>query len=305
MSDNAPDDKFRSLLLSNRLKKKQDKEQHRIINEFSDDLVFGQIDELLISSFAWAHVQSLGIEPKFVFAHPDILQAHPTTSIYYRGLALLSKKRVGQLAASVSAWEEGKQIKPVNRDTAKKVACVYNTMISAIIEGSSNWTLDNGYRNILATMGITLDGMFRNKIGSLAENLVKDRILSWVEEKKLILESGSTDNRFVLPGDTVMHYSSEPDIKFTQGGTTIATIEIKGGRDPAGALERLGAMSKSFAETPVQCVNFLVAGIITPAMQARLSEMNVKVFLLDDVSQDGVGWDSFTTEVFHHAVRVT
>ncbi|MCY4152141.1 MAG: hypothetical protein OXE94_07900 [Aestuariivita sp.] len=64
-------------------------------------------------------------------------------------------------------------------------------------------------------------------------------------------------------------------------------------------------MTKSFAETPSSCVNFLVAGVITPEIQARLNEMgNVKAYLLDDLSQDGESWDDFTNEVFHHALRV-
>ena len=45
----------------------------------------------------------------------------------------------------------------------------------------------------------------------------------------------------------------------------IATIEIKGGKDPAGALERLGAIQKSFEETPPGCENMLIAGVITSA----------------------------------------
>ena len=102
-----------------------------------------------------------------------------------------------------------------------------------------------------------------------------------------------------------MRFGSEPDIEFVRHDRPIATIEIKGGRDPAGALERLGAMTKSFAATPPGCVNFLVAGVITPEMQARLDEMgNVKVYLLDDISQDGKKCDDFMNEVFHHAIRV-
>jgi len=102
-----------------------------------------------------------------------------------------------------------------------------------------------------------------------------------------------------------MRYGSEPDIEFVRSGRLIATIEIKGGRDPAGALERLGAMQKSFDETPPGCVNFLVAGVVTPEMQTRLDAIgNVKVFMLDDLAQDGEHWDEFTNEVFHHAIRV-
>ena len=41
--------------------------------------------------------------------------------------------------------------------------------------------------------------------------------------------------------------SSEPDIPLINtDGSTIAVIEIKGGTDPAGALEQYGATKKSF-----------------------------------------------------------
>ena len=46
----------------------------------------------------------------------------------------------------------------------------------ASIEGTTNWTLENGYRNIIANMSIGLDGTFRNIIGHDAENLMKARI---------------------------------------------------------------------------------------------------------------------------------
>ena len=86
----------------------------------------------------------------------------------------------------------------------------------------------------------------------------------------------------------------------------VATIEIKGGKDPAGALERLGAMQKSFEATPPNCVNFLVAGVVTREMESRLDNMGVdKVFLLDELAHDGEEWVKFLNEVFHYVVRIT
>ncbi len=86
----------------------------------------------------------------------------------------------------------------------------------------------------------------------------------------------------------------------------MATIEIKGGKDPAGALERLGAMQKSFEETPPGCVNMLIAGVITSEMKSRLENMGVsRVFLLDDLAHDGRDWIDFLNEVFHYTVRIT
>ena len=260
----------------------------------------------MICAVAWEHVAGLGVPPRLVFAHPDILRAHPRTSLYYRGLALLSRKQVSQSASNVTGWEEGMHGGRIDPALALKVTCLYNYAISTIIVGSTDWTMENGYRNIVATMGITLDGQFRNRIGRMAEAHIKGRILEWLKNRGLIAPEEELENKnYHLPDGTVMRYGSEPDVSFLKNDRLIASIEVKGGRDPAGALERLGAMTKSFAETPANCVNFLVAGVITPQMQARLDEIGVvKVYPLDRLSQDGEQWDDFTKEVFHHAVRV-
>ena len=302
-----PDDQnvLRSRVFSDFIKRYTDATQKKVIEQYPERLEFEPVGKLMISSAAWDRVQEIGVLPKLVFAHPDILQTHPRTSLYYRGIALLSRKRVAQAATPVTDWEKGPHKAPIRRDRAVAVARLYNVVISSIIEGSTDWTLDNGHRNILATMGITLDGEFRNKIGDMAEALVKGRIVDWLRHKGLIPPDEPDDGVYQLPQETLMRFGSEPDIAFARDGCLIATIEIKGGTDPAGALERLGAMAKSFAETPPACVNFLVAGVVTPEMQLRLNEIGtVKVYLLDDLSEDGTHWNDFTSEVFHHAVRV-
>lgn len=302
-----PDDQnvLRSRVFSDFIKRYTDATQKKVIEQYHKELEFEPIGKLMIGPAAWDRVREIGVFPKFVFAHPDILQAHPRTSLYYRGIALLSRKRVAQAAASVTDWEKGLRKAPIYKGNAVAVARLYNTVISSIIEGSTDWTLDNGHRNILAAMGISLDGEFRNKIGDMAEALVKGRIVDWLRHKGLIPPDEPDDGVYLMPQGASMRFGSEPDIAFTRDGRLVATIEIKGGTDPAGALERLGAMAKSFAETPPACVNFLVAGVVTPEMRSRLDEIGVvKVYLLDDLSEDGDHWDGFTQEVFHHAVRV-
>ncbi len=259
----------------------------------------------MISEKAWAHVQGISVKPQLVFAHPTLLQQNPKVSKYYRGISLLPQKQVGQLAASVSGWEKGTRLQAVTNENALKVARLYNSIVSSIIEGHTGWTLDNGYRNIIATMGISLDGTFRNKIGQMAEEAVKSRIRDWVEMQGLILSKTGSPVQFRLNDGITMRYGSEPDIKFTREGRAIVTIEIKGGKDPAGALERLGAMQKSFSETPPGCVNFLIAGVVTAEMQARLDQIgDVKVYLLDDISLDNNKWDVFIQELFHYTLRL-
>ena len=128
---------------------------------------------------AWRYVKGIGVKRRLIFAHPDMLRAHPDTSLHYRGIATLSLKRVQQIAGSVDRWEKAPIRARVTEDRALRVARLYNAVISSIIRESTDWTLENGYRNILTTMGITEDGALRNIIGQEAERAVKDKIVNW------------------------------------------------------------------------------------------------------------------------------
>ena len=296
--------------MSERIRQRTDLALRGLIANSEVDLSFIPLDDLMISVQAWEYIRGSGIDPKLVFAHPELLREHPQVSQYYRGVSLLPQKRVADIAGPVSSWEDGTRKTPITESQAKSVARLYNAVISSIIEGTTNWTLENGYRNIIANMGIGLDGTFRNIIGRDAESLVKTRIKNWLDSQGLILEQNSDATEFQLPNGYSMRYGSEPDILFRQGASggvrEAATIEIKGGKDPAGALERLGAMQKSFEATPPNCVNMLVAGVVTPGMRSRLNQMGVvKVFMLDDVSHDGDSWTNFLNEVFHYTIRIT
>ena len=235
-----------------------------------------------------------------------MLMELPQTSEYYRNMAMLPRKRVSDLAVGVERWESlGTQAK-VTADRALIVAQLYNAVNCSIIEGSTDWTLENGYRNMIANMGIGLDGTMRNLIGQDADLLVKGRILDWLHTRTLVVNGDPFDEFAELAKGYSMRYGSEPDIEFWLGGTMVASVEIKGGRDPAGALERLGAAFRSFGNTPANCTNFLVAGVITNTMGERLDEVGtIRVFRLDDVIQDGEGWFGFLNELFHHTVRIT
>ena len=307
---NLDDARLRSIVMSERIRQRTDHELRELVNSFTHDLDFTALDDLMISTHAWEYVTDAGIEPRLVFAHPLLLEAHPQVSQYYRGIALLPQKRVADIAVPVSSWEDASRKTPVTQEQSRQVARLYNAVISSIIEGSSNWTLQNGYRNIIANMGIGLDGTFRNIIGRDAENLVKNRIRNWLDNRDLIIERNAAQTHFTLTRGYEMRFGSEPDIEFLQtlnAETRIAaTIEIKGGKDPAGALERLGAMQKSFEATPPGCVNMLVAGVVTTEMRTRLSQMGVvKVFMLDELTHDGEGWSNFVNELFHYTVRIT
>lgn len=295
----------RSMWFAQRIQMRTDERLRATIAAFDDRLTFEPIEDYLISPDAWQHVRVSQIAPRFVFAHPVLLAKHPETSAYYRNMALLPQKRVTDLAYNVKSWEDGSRTTALPDDVATEVAKLYNAVISSIVEGSTEWTLHNGYRNIVASMGVGFDGTMRNLIGRDADMQVKSRVLRWLRSNRLAGTGDPRASGLNLPHGIIMRYGAEPDIAFVRDGATVATIEIKGGRDPAGALERLGAARKSFEATPPGCTNMLIAGVITKEMRRRLDLMgNVKTFLLDDVISDGREWFSFLDEVFHHTVRI-
>ncbi len=300
----------RSAVIAERIRQRTDLALRRSIATFEGALSFLPMADLMISEEAWRHVTSSDIDPKLVFAHPLLLRQNPRASEYYRGIALLPRKRVAEIAGAVDSWEDESRRTVLREEHIIRVAQLYNAVISSIIEGSDGWTLKNGYRNIIANMGIGLDGTVRNLIGQDAERLIKVRIRKWLDSQELIIRRNGEETQFDLPDGYSMRYGSEPDIEFsrTVGGesTTVATIEIKGGKDPAGALERLGAIQKSFEATPPGCVNMLIAGVITSEMRDRLNRLGIgKTFLLDDLAHDGDPWAAFLNEVFHYTVRIT
>ena len=255
----------------------------------------------------------IDVPAKLVFAHPKVLATHPDTSLHYRGIATLSLKRVSSIAVSVDSWEKQPNRARVSYENALKVARLYNVVISSIISNSTDWSLEDGYRNVLATIGISLDETLRNIIGQEAEQAVKARIFEWLKGESGISYSTEVNGKSWLLGDGVvvrMEYSSEPDICFEvllDNGSwhVVSTIEIKGGTDPAGALERLGAVKKSFDQTPVRTKNFLVAGVLTKEMRNQLEKMQVEsYFVLHEILHNDRKWVEFTNEIFHHSLRL-
>ena len=221
----------------------------------------------------------------------------------------MSRKRVQSLAVNIDKWEEStaRRIQP---DSFLKVARLYNAIVSSIIVESTAWTLDNGYRTIVATLGMTLDGSMRNLIGRMAEREVKDLIRAWLNAQGLMRAEREEAGLFELQGRTSecqMLFGTEPDIEFQRAGQCIASIEIKGGTDPAGALERLGAVQKSFNRMPPHAKNFLVVGVVTPEMRNRLERMpNLeRHFLLSDLRASEQTQAQFMEEIFNHALRLT
>jgi len=180
-----------------------------------------------------------------------------------------------------------------------------------------DWTLENGYRTIIATMGISIDGTMRNKIGDMAEDRVRTLILLLLIDRGLIAESTITreeadttpHREFVLKDGTVLQFRSDPEVSFQKDENLMTIVKVKGGVDPAGALERYGAAKKSFehaVEVSPRCKNFYVARVFTEELERRIrvDRLVEKTFGLIQLLDDRAYRDSFFNELFHHTLRI-
>ncbi|HBZ01991.1 MAG TPA: hypothetical protein DEO84_11800, partial [candidate division Zixibacteria bacterium] len=176
----------RSLLIVTSLQKKRDIKALNIIRKFKKELNWEPLSSFLIDEKVWAYaIDQKGYDPKKVFCHPDVLLNNSKAIIYYRGLCGLSLKAAKDYLGSIESLEEGKG--KLGPEKALKIARIFNTFISSIIKNSTKWTIKNGYRTIIATLGITLDGVMRNNIGTLAEDRIRAMVIEWIGDNSLFL----------------------------------------------------------------------------------------------------------------------
>ena len=235
-----------------------------------------------------------------VFCHPRLLREHPRLLAYYRNIAVLSQKGVGYLAGvDVKKYETDVENKyALDSAQAVALASVFNEHISLIVDSSiQSMTNDELHGILLTSTGAQIDGSWRNAIGEEAEKVVQRLLVKEARERNvlaaLISRAGLTVEQydptnaqtqvsqieryrgFLLTNGTSMLFSSDPDVSLLNAqGTTVCAIEVKGGADPAGALERYGAAKKSFEEarrvTP-GVTTILVASCITAEVRVRIA----------------------------------
>ncbi len=263
-----------------------------------------RLERLAIDGDAYRRIKAARIRPRLVFAHPKLLMDMPNASLYYRGIALLPRKRVARIAGTVDGWEQSPPAARITKEKAQKLARLYNRVISAVVLDRSEWGQDDAPRNVLANVAISADGGMRNVVGQKGEAEIQDRMREFVETEGLAVGALDDPTCMELLGGVTMRFGSEPDIGFERGGSWALIIEIKAGKDRAGALERLGAIKKTFDEAPNDCRNFLVVGVVTTTMRERLRELCMeRHFQIDELREPGA-WEEFMNEIFHHSLRI-
>lgn len=267
--------------------------------EIADTYNWEQKNNWGVSQTAWTILEHNKIPHMAVFAHPRVLQEQPKLSAYYRSVAMLPQKAVNKLAFAIKNIEKGKKI---SADKSVILCQLYNSHSSLIIESASEYTKDDIYALMYASAGAQIQGSWINKIGEEAEILTRKLIIRTLLEQDLIVSTiykeGNSNNILEnlidetaiisgirLKNQTSILFSSEPDISFLDiDGKLTTVIEIKGGKDTAGALERYGAAKKSFEEAKrinSTVTTIFLASCITDEVNKRLNNDQLVNYVYD------------------------
>lgn len=204
-------------------------------------------DNLNISEQAWNKVIHRGIKPVVVFAHPFVLQTVHGSAGYYRMLAMVSQKSMKRVGISLDSYEAGKPVP--NEAMAITIAQHLNRIVSVLVEADEE--IDAREFDLWRGMaaGSQAQGSWQNNKGASAEVAIREIILRWLQEREIISGEEASTSRIDLGDGRVLVFADEPDVAIYQNDIPQVAVEVKGGIDPAGVLERIGAALKSLQRT--------------------------------------------------------
>jgi len=291
---------------------------HRRMRESKFQELIGMVSQLDPASYDWSDLEALGISKSAwnyvngkrfpvcqIFCHSEVIQANPRLIAYYRGVAGLPLKGIAKLAFGTAGLEAGKgRLSP---ERARRLAASLNEVISAIVDSDPTYSVADATLLLHATIGATIDGSWRNRVGEEATRQVKELITRYFLAEGLMAQAIGLQGEgikpdpqlpigeitgFVTNNDYKVTFGSEPDVE-VQGpdGELIGVIEVKGGIDPAGALERYGAAKKTFDKAlnrNPRAFTMYLASCITPTVRERIDANRTirKVFNLTEVLFD-------------------
>ena len=198
-------------------------------------------------------LQSSGIRDENFFALPCILKKNPKMLGYYRLLMGISEKQFYSSATGLSQFNcmEEKGVIP----NCKNTSCIQE--LCKAINGAMQEFLKELKKDCLSqdvsdfpimTLGVYVDGVWRNFIGANAANNVFNAIKNIVNEKKLkISENNEKVCTFTNKKGKKfsINLASDPDVSIYANESKLLCIEIKGGQDVANVHNRAGEAEKS------------------------------------------------------------
>lgn len=203
-----------------------------------------------ISRRAWDKVIHRGMKPVIVFAHPTVMESVRGSVGYYRMLSMVSQKSMGRVGLMVSRYEVGTE-RP-SGDKALAIARQLNQIVSRLVDLDEKIDVRelDLWRGMAA--GAQAQGSWQNAKGSAVDVLIKGLVRRRLQERGLVRERRAAESELILKDGRIITFADEPDIGMRYEGEVEVAVEIKGGIDAAGVLERFGAALKSLQRTREQ-----------------------------------------------------
>lgn len=240
------------------------------IEKIQGETLRWDLKRLAISLKAWDKIVHRGIKPVLVFAHPQILTSVPRAVSYYRMIAMVSQKSMNRIGLSVARYEHG-NILP-DKTTSQTTARHLNKIISHLIEADEQ--IDAREFDLWRGMaaGSQAQGSWQNVKGAQIELVVKGLLQRRLREGKLFSAESTDGSRMKLTDNRTVVFADEPDVAFYRYNQIEAAVEIKGGIDTAGVLERIGAAMKSLSRTKkenLDAITILILQGVSVTQQAK------------------------------------
>jgi hypothetical protein len=246
------------------------------------------ISLLNIDEGAWNKIIHRGIKPVTVFAHPRVLESQPKRISYYRMLAMVSQKSMDNVGLPVIRYETDNR--PLSQSNALAISKHLNKIISDLI--NSDEVIDPREFDIWRGMaaGTQAQGSWQNEKGAESARLVSEMTKKHIKARGLIsLTLGPS--QFRLKDGRELIIGKEPDIGiYDATGRISIAVEIKGGIDTAGVLERLGAALKSLSRAKRENPQSKTILILPSVAMTKAFQKDVKAardvdycFTLDEV----------------------
>jgi hypothetical protein len=213
------------------------------IEKIKGETLEWDLNRLGISKQAWDKVIHRGIKPVIIFVHPAVLKSVSGSVGYYRMLSMVSQKSMNRVRLPVTRYEDGKYTP--DDEIGLAVSKHLNQIISHLIELDEkiNAREFDLWRGMAA--GSQAQGSWQNTKGNKVEVIVKGILQRRLREKGVVSDEKEDGLRMQLKDGRIIIFADEPDVAIYQGNKILVAVEIKGGIDTAGVLERVGAAIKS------------------------------------------------------------
>ena len=212
-------------------------------------------------------------------------------------LAMVSQKSMNQIGLRTTRLEQTGSLP--DSDLAVRIAQRLNRIISSLIE--TEHRVDRREFDMWRGMaaGSQAQGSWQNAKGNRAENAIRNDLILKLQQSNLIDSDFLVDaNRRVielaLHDGRLLRMGDEPDLAIYANGEIKVAVEIKGGIDVAGVLERVGAAIKSLRrvkEENPKAITILLMQAVSMSQQAERDILSNQDsidywFTIEDILED-------------------